>query len=201
MKVIETSPEKFRENYFSVYNVDYTEPTQSDLDRWENLMVSEMITVGLVAIGVKNGGLFGPEIMTPSAIRKFREMGYFVRKTKLKPWYTGVFLSREDPKISNWKGDVTIGKFLSYLTPADLMEVNSTFDHKRYGLRLEIKFRYRGRVGKTSSMEQIVVDKTKKEIKEYIQPFVEGIKSLSTPELEILKVSIKIDTIDYILKY
>ena len=195
MKVIEMDPEDFFQKQRNVHNfVVNVEPTQEDINESEQMLVSEMLNIGLIVSGIKNGGLFALDVMTPDIRKKYKEMGYYLHRVTIRPGFVLVMFSRKDPKIRDWKDHTKVGEFLSFLTPGDLEEIVKVPSDHKYGVGIEVYYRYKGgKMRKAFAMNQIAVGKTKKEIEEYLQPFVDALKIMPTPkELEIVKVVPKI---------
>lgn len=194
MNVIQMDPKDFFERQRNVFGWEVKEePTQHDIDESEQSLITEMLNIGLVVSGVKGGAILTPDTMTPKAIKAYKEMGYFIHKKTVRPDFILYYFSRKDPKIRSWNHD-TVGKFLSFLTPGDLEELAKVPSKEKYGVMIEVYYRYNGgKMRKAFEMNQIAVGKTKKEIEDYLQPFVDALKKIPTPkELEIVKVVPKI---------
>lgn len=195
MQVIEMDPRDFYEQGRKAFGWENKgEPTQKEIDEDEEVMITEMLNVALVVSGVKNGALLTPDTMTPKTIKAYKDMGYFIHKKTWSPDFVVYYFSRKDPKIRSWNHE-TVGKFLSFMTPGDLEEMFKLPAKEKYGIGIEVQYRYKGgKIRKANELNQIVVGKTKKEIEAYLKPFVSALKVMPTPkELEIVKVTTKIE--------
>lgn len=188
MEVIQMEPNDFYQQQSKYFGFK-KEPTQNDINESVDNLVGEMIHIGLILNGVKNGALFSRDIMTPEVIKKYKDIGFHIHRWN-GPQDTLIFMSRKDPNKYNWKNHVTVGKYLSYMTPGDLDEMYKIPNDMKYIVGINIYYKYYdGPKRKTTVMPQIAVDRTKKQIKEYLQPFLDVLNNMPTPkELEIIKV-------------
>jgi hypothetical protein len=98
------------------------------------------------------------------------------------------FISKKNPlfKEDNINHE-DVGKKLGYLTPIELNNEKG----KRYYIQLNIKFTNNGNKPlNTYILNQVVVNKSEKEINEYLDNFITGIKKLPIPkQFKIIQIS------------
>lgn len=144
--------------------------------KYTSFQFAEMVNVGLVLAGVKKSALVE---LDQTAIKALKDAGLSVTQYPLIPKLS--IVSKTDPGLTEKSSHIAVGKALSYLTPIDL---NKNYDdtHKT-GLGIVITFRRgNGRKLESSVMNQMIINKSERQINNYITPFVNAIKAMKLPE-------------------
>ena len=148
---------------------------------------TEMINVGLVLADVKNAALLK---LDDTAIRTLKDAGLSVTPYPLAPQLELVLVSKKDPGLNEKSTHLNVGKALSYLTPAD---INKSYNDSKF-IEIEITFRHgKGNKLQAHLMTQKVINKSERQMMNYITPFVEAIKNMKLPsEFKILDIQVNV---------
>lgn len=157
--------------------------------RWQ---FSEMINVGLVLAGVKNGALV--YITEPTIIHKLKKSLNVQQYTQHGLEHLILISNKKIPSLppDDNQFHVKVGKILSYMTPIDIEE--AVIGIKK-NVAIEIIFDKNG--GKkyvTAVLSQIVVNKTDDQINAYFKKYIDAILAMKIPKIfTIHKVCLRIE--------
>lgn len=146
--------------------------------RYTTYQFTEMVNVGLVLAGVKKGALI---YLDEPAIKSLKNAGLSVTPYPLVPELKLVIVSKSDPGLNEKSTHSNVGKVLSYLTPIDINKSNNSANTTSLGIKITFR-RGNGRKLKAHLMEQKIINKSERQIMNYITPFINAIKEMKLPD-------------------
>lgn len=151
--------------------------------KYTSYKFSSMLNIGLVITGYKKGAL---EKIDNKLKKDLTKIGLYIDYYPLIKTLT--FISKKNPLFKENVNDEDVGKQLGFLTPFNL---DNKIKGKSYLVFLNIKFTNNGNKPLiTSILNQIVVNKSEKEINEYLDKFIIGIRKLQIPkQFKIIQIT------------
>lgn len=146
--------------------------------RYTTYQFTEMVNVGLVLAGVKKGALI---YLDEHSIKILQNAGLSVSPYPIVPELKLVIVSKNNPGLNEKSTHVDVGKALSYMTPIDINKSSNSANSKFVDISITFR-RGNGRKLESHLMEQKVINKTERQIQNYITPFVNAIKEMKLPE-------------------
>ena len=151
--------------------------------KYTSYKFGSMLNVGLVITGYKKGAL---EKIDDKLKNDLKKIGLYVDYYPLIKTLT--FISKKDPLFTDNTSHKDIGINLGFLTPID---IDDKIKGKSYYIGLKIKFSNNGNKPLIANIvSQVVVNKSEKDINEYLDKITIGIRKLPIPkQFKIIQIS------------
>jgi len=158
--------------------------------RYTSYKFGTMLNIGLVITGYKKGAL---EKIDEKLKKHLIKNGLYVDYYPLIKTLT--FISKRNPLFTDNTSHEDVGRNLGYLTP---IELDDKIKGKKYFIGLIIKFSNNNNKPLiTTILNQVVINKSEKDINEYLDKFIIGIRKLPIPkQFKIIEISKQIQLKD-----
>lgn len=167
---------------YKIYNNTYP--------KFTSYKFGSMINIGLVITGYKKGAL---EKIDEKLKKHLTNIGLYVDYYPLIKTLT--FISKRNPLFTDNTSHKDVGKNLGFLTP---IELDDKIKGKSYFIGLIIKFTNNGNKPLIANIvSQVVVNKSEKDINEYLDKIIIGIRKLPIPkQFKIIQITKEIQLKD-----